>query len=167
MDTASIFIGLLILSTLLCSLVAGLVFAFAVVVMPGIKNLKDAEFIRAFQVVDGVIQNNQPLFMLVWVGSALALIASSVLALGQLEGIECILLIGAAFVYIAGVQLPTITINIPLNNQLQTIDTRSASESALAEARSAFEQRWNFWNTFRTGVSILVSLVLMMLLYCL
>ena len=58
-----IFETVLIVATLLCSLVAGLVFAFAVVVMPGIKDLKDGEFIRAFQVMDRVIQNNQPLFM--------------------------------------------------------------------------------------------------------
>ena len=53
----------LIVATLLCSLVAGFVFAFAVVVMPGIKGLPDREFIRAFQVMDGVIQNNQPMFV--------------------------------------------------------------------------------------------------------
>ena len=56
----------LILATFLCSLVAGFLFAFALVAMPGIRSLKDREFIRAFQVMDRVIQNNQPLFVLVW-----------------------------------------------------------------------------------------------------
>ena len=37
------------LACLLCSLVAGFLFAFAVVVMPGIKSLGDGEFLRAFQ----------------------------------------------------------------------------------------------------------------------
>ena len=58
----------LFLATFLCSLVAGFLFAFALVVMPGIRSLNDREFIRAFQVIDRVIQNNQPIFMLVWVG---------------------------------------------------------------------------------------------------
>ena len=49
----------LIVATFLCSLVAGLVFVFAIVVMPGIESLNDREFIRAFQVIDRVIQNNQ------------------------------------------------------------------------------------------------------------
>jgi hypothetical protein len=31
--------------------------------IPGIKSLNDREFIRAFQVIDEVIQNNQPLFV--------------------------------------------------------------------------------------------------------
>ena len=43
----------LILATLLCALTAGLVFAFASVVMPGIGKLGDREFIRSFQVIDG------------------------------------------------------------------------------------------------------------------
>ena len=61
----------LILATFLCSLVAGFLFAFAIVAMPGIRNLNDRDFIRAFQVMDRVIQNNQPIFMLVWAGSVL------------------------------------------------------------------------------------------------
>jgi len=53
----------------LCGLVAGFLFGFAVVSMPGLENLSDREFIRAFQVMDRVIQDRQPLFMVVWVGS--------------------------------------------------------------------------------------------------
>ncbi len=160
-----IFRGLLILSTLLCSLVSGLVFAFAIVVMPGIKNLKDREFIRAFQVMDGVIQNNQPLFIFVWIGSALTLIASAILGIWQLDGIQRIFLIITAFIYIIGVHIPTITINIPLNNKLQTLDTNSSNETTQQTVRGDFELRWNFWNSFRTVVSSLVSVLLMILLY--
>ena len=79
MDIFEIALGL---GTFLCSLVAGFLFAFAIVTMPGIKNLNDREFIRAFQGIDGIIQNNQPIFMLVWVGSVVALLASAVLMLG-------------------------------------------------------------------------------------
>ena len=57
----------MILATFLCSIVAGFLFAFWVVAMPGIRSLNDREFIRAFQVMDRVIQNNQPI--LCWSGS--------------------------------------------------------------------------------------------------
>ena len=73
------FHAVLVVATFLCALVAGLLFAFAVVVMPGIGRLDDGGFIRAFQAIDRVIQNNQPLFMSVWVGSVLALISATVL----------------------------------------------------------------------------------------
>ena len=73
----TLFKALLLLATFLCSLVAGFLFAFAVVIMPGIRSLDDGGFIRAFQVIDRVIQNNQPLFMVVWVGSVVSLIAAA------------------------------------------------------------------------------------------
>ena len=52
------FVGFLIVSTLLCALVTGFIFTYAVVLMPGFAKLDDRDFIRAFQVTDGVIQNN-------------------------------------------------------------------------------------------------------------
>ena len=154
---------LLVLSTLLCSLVAGFLFAFAVVVMPGIKALPDREFIRAFQVMDGVIQNNQPLFVIVWVGSVLTLIVSAIFGIWQLDSISRTALLLATFVYIVGVQLPTITINVPLNNRLQTLDVSSLDNIMQKRVRDDFESRWNFWNSFRTILASLVSVTLMIL----
>ena len=154
----------LILATFLCSLVAGFVFAFAVVVMPGIRNLGDGGFLRAFQVMDRVIQNNQPLFMLVWMGSVIALLAAAALGFGQLDGTGRLLITVAALAYLLGVQLPTVTINVPLNNTIQALDIDTLDESALAAARQDFEQRWNFWNLTRTLLASLVSVLLITLL---
>ena len=155
----------LIIATFLCSLVAGFLFAFAIVVMPGIKSLNDKGYIRAFQVIDLVIQNNQPIFMLVWIGSVVALIFSVVLGFGQLDGIERMLIIIATLVYVLGVQLPTITINIPLNNKLQTLEVDALDVTAHKAAREDFEPRWNRWNLIRTVLSSLVSALLIILLY--
>jgi uncharacterized membrane protein len=96
-----IFNILLIVSVFLCSLVAGFLFAYAVVVMPGIKNLNDKEFIKAFQVTDRVIQDNHPLFLFVWVGSAIALILSVYFGYGALGRVEFILLLIALIFYLA------------------------------------------------------------------
>lgn len=78
----------LVSATLLCSLVAGFVFAFASVAMPGIATLGDREFLHSFQVMDRVIQNNQPLFVLVWAGSAVTLFLSAVIEFGRLAGLD-------------------------------------------------------------------------------
>ncbi|MEM6688800.1 MAG: DUF1772 domain-containing protein [Planctomycetota bacterium] len=151
-------------ATLLCSLVAGLVFAFAVVVMPGIRNLNDRDFIRAFQVMDRVIQNNQPLFMLVWVGSAVSLIASACLGITQVEGANLVLLVAATCAYLFSVQLPTIAINIPLNNRLQTLNVEVMDETDRQLARDSFETRWNRWNVIRTLFACLTTAMLLILL---
>lgn len=155
----------LIVATFLCSLVAGFLFAFALVVMPGIRSLNDQEFIRAFQVMDSVIQNNQPIFVLVWVGSVVALLTSAVLGIGRLDGAGRLLIIFAALAYLLGVQLPTVTINIPLNNKLQTLDVGAMSETTLKAARTEFEPRWNLWNSIRTAFASLVSTLLIILLF--
>ena len=81
-----------------------------------------AAFIRAFQAIDRVIQNNQPLFVFVWVGSVLALIAAAVLGIWALSGADRLLIIVAALLYLLCVQLPTVTINVPLNNEIQKLD---------------------------------------------
>lgn len=159
-----IFTNLLVLSTLLVALVAGLVFTFALITMPGIKKLDDAAFIRAFQVMDGIIQNGSPVFGLVWAGSVVALLIATVFGVRQLEGLPQWLLIAATGIYILGVQLPTMAINIPLNNELQTLDVTTMNESALETARNKFEPRWNQWNLIRTVLAIIVTVMLLIVL---
>ena len=153
----------LLLATLLCSLTAGFVLAFATVVMPGLGSLDDSDFFRAFQRIDGVIQNNQPLFMLMWVGSIVAVLAAMVLGFGPLAGLDRALLVAAGVTYLGGVQLPTLTINIPLNNQVQRLDLGTVDAAEVHAARVAFESRWNRWNSLRTGFAC-VSVALMLVL---
>ncbi len=156
--------AVLLLTTLLCALVAGLVLTFAVVVMPGIKTLDDRGFIRAFQVIDGVIQGNQPVFMAVWVGS----LAASVVSLGlgglHLAGIERALVVVATLLYLLTVQVPTFTVNVPLNNALQAVDLSSVDDAAAAAARQAFEGPWVRWNAIRTVTATAASTLLLLAL---
>lgn len=155
----------LVIATLFCGIVAGLLFAFAVVAMPGIKSLPDREFIRAFQAMDRVIQRNQPLFMLVWVGSVLALMTALVLGLSQIEdGLALALLVAAAAIYLLGVQLPTALVNIPLNNRLQVVEVDGAGEDMLAAERAVFETRWNRWNGIRAVLAVTATALLLVLL---
>jgi uncharacterized membrane protein len=154
----------LIAAAFLCSLVAGFLFAFAVVVMPGIRTLPDAEFIRSFRQMDAVIQRGQPLFGLVWVGSVLALLAALALGLGQLDGLPRVLLMLAGGVYVLGVQLPTMLINVPLNNELQAMDIASADDGTYRSAREVFETRWNRSNRIRTALAAVTTGLLLVVL---
>jgi uncharacterized membrane protein len=160
----TVFEIVLVLATFLCSLVAGFLFAFASVVMPGLRSLDDAGFIRVFQVIDRVIQNNQPLFIFVWVGSVLALLGAAGLGVRALSGTDRLVVIVAALVYLLCVQIPTAAINIPLNNELKKLDPGTMNETARKRARDAFEPRWNRWNAIRTACASLASLLLMVLL---
>jgi len=154
----------LMLSIILCSLVAGLLFAFAVVVMPGIAKLDDKEFLLAFKHMDGIIQDNHPLFILVWAGSILSVIITLIMGIMDLGGGEIYLLGFASALYLFGVQLPTFRFNIPLNNSLQKMDIETLEGSDAALSRAGFEIPWNRWNRIRTINSIIAVSILLLLL---
>ena len=71
----------LIISILVCSLVSGFIFTYAIVVMPWLSNLNDKNFLRAFQVTDAVIQNKEPLFMFIWIGSIVSILTTILVSL--------------------------------------------------------------------------------------
>ena len=152
------------LTIMLCSLVAGLLFGFAIVVMPGIAKLTDKEYLLAFKHMDGIIQNNQPLFILVWAGSILSIIITLTLGIMNLSGTQIYLLVFASILYLFGVQLPTFRFNIPLNNSIQHLDIESLEESEVASSRVDFEISWNRWNKIRTVNAILTVSMLLLLL---
>jgi len=154
----------LVFAVLTCSLVTGFIFTYAVVVMPGFSKLEDKEFLRAFQVTDGVIQNNQPLFMLTWVGSiisVLSVMAISILSLGVSDA-WIIFVVG--LIYLLGVQGITISIHLPLNNHIQKIDINDMNNQSLNQERTNFEMRWNYFNKIRTLIAFAASLSFLLIL---
>ncbi len=151
-------------AALFCGLATGLVFGFAVVVMPGIGTLHDREFLRSFQVIDRVIQDNNPLFIIVWLGSAVLLIAAAVLNARLFAGTDRWLLFAATAIYLFGMQLPTIVVNVPLNNRLQAQDLDALDQDAVRTERMKFERRWNQWNRFRTVTGLVTTAMLLLVL---
>jgi len=160
-----VFHSALIISTFLCSLVAGFLFSYAIVVMPGIKSLSDRNFIRTFQVTDRIIQNNNPIFMLVWLGSAVAIIVTVIYGIRSLQGTDFALLAVATLAYIFGVQVSTIVIHLPLNNKLQSINIDTMNDLDLKEARNNFESSWNTSNLTRTWIACFVTALLIILVF--
>ena len=132
--------------------------------MPGFSKLEDKEFLRAFQVTDGVIQNNQPLFMLTWVGSiisVLSVMAISILSLGVSD--EWIIFV-VGLIYLLGVQGINVSIHLPLNNHIQKIDINDMNNQSLNEERKNFEMRWNYFNKIRTFIAFAASLSFLLIL---
>ena len=133
--------------------------------MPGIAKLNDKEYLSAFKHMDGIIQNNQPIFILVWGGSILSVIATSALGIMNLDGAQVYLLAAASVLYLVGVQVPTFRFNIPLNNSLQNMNLKELEANEAATFRVHFETSWNRWNRIRTVNAIVaVSMLLLLLL---
>ena len=154
----------LIFSILSCSLVGGFIFTYAIVVMPGFSNLNDKDFLRAFQVTDTIIQNNQPLFMLTWIGFIVAILTTILVSLVSVGLSETWLILLIAAAYFIGVQGITVAIHIPLNNHIHNVKIEELNDGTLADERLKFETKWNFFNYIRTSIAISVSVLLLILL---
>jgi uncharacterized membrane protein len=127
----------------------GFLLVFAIVVMPGISRLDDGDFLRAFQVIDGVIQDNQPIFVSTWIGSVVAFIAAAIAGWFELDGGRRFGLMVATGAYMTH-QVITFTINVPMNNRLKELDIAYLDSSAKKGERVIFERKWCFWNWLRT-----------------
>lgn len=154
----------LFFSILLCALAAGFILTYAIIVMPGLSKLDDKEFIKAFQVTDGIIQNNQPIFILIWVGSIISVLGTIITSILSLGIVEAWLIIFAGVIYLLGVQVITISIHLPLNKHIQKIDINSTNSQTLSEVRKNFETKWNYFNNIRTGIALFVILIFLLIL---
>ena len=134
---------------------------YAVVVMPGLSKLNDKEFLTVFQVTDAVIQNRQPIFMLIWVGSVvfmLSLILTSITYVGLSKTWFSVIV---AMIYLLGVQGITIFVHLPLNNHIQKLNLEKLKDENLSKERLNFERKWNFFNIIRTTISFVATVILL------
>ena len=154
----------LFFSILLCALATGFILTYAIIVMPGLSKLDDKEFIKAFQVTDGIIQNNQPIFILIWLGSIISVFCTIIVSIISLGILEAWLIIFTSVVYLLGVQVITISIHLPLNRRIQNIDINSTNSQKLSDERKNFETKWNYYNNIRTGIAVFVVLIFLLIL---
>ena len=154
----------LFFSILLSALVTGFILTYAIVIMPGLSNLDDKEFIKAFQVTDGIIQNNQPIFILIWIGSIVSVLSTIITSILSLGILDAWLIIFVSVVYLLLVQGITISIHLPLNKSIQNIDINSSNSETLSKMRKSFETKWNYFNNVRTVVAFFVVLIFLSIL---
>jgi uncharacterized membrane protein len=150
----------LLLAAVTTALTAGLFFAWAASVVPGLGKLDDAGYLHAMQSINREIQN--PLFFSCFIGAALLLPLATFLQLGSPLTLRFWLLVAASGVYLFGVFGVTVAGNVPLNNALDAIDLESADTFQLAAAREMFESKWNALNLIRAGMSV-TALVLVVI----
>ena len=139
-------------ATLTTGLVAGVFYAYSVSVDPGLAAQTDASYVATMQEINERIQN--PLFFASFFGAVLFLLAALVVHLPRLRSGRFLLISLACLLYIGGGFLLTAFINVPMNNQLATVDPEAPAR-ILSQAREAYEGPWDFWNGIRTIFSTL------------
>lgn len=148
-DTKTI---VLLFTTLLTGLLAGIFFTWSNAITPGIGRLDDINYLRAFQNMNRTIVN--PLFLVIIMGPVFLSFATAYLYKSNHPHIFWLLLI-AAILYFVGIFLVTIMGNIPLNNLLDKTDLTNISLENARSLRDQFELKWNNLHLVRTIISAL------------
>ena len=147
---------LLIGSTVVTGLSAGLFLAWTISVIPGTLRIDDTTYLNTMQSINRAILN--PAFFFIFFGSGVLLSISSVQHF-EPHSPSFWLLILAATCYIIGTIGITMLGNVPLNNQLDVLQLNEISSAQLDVFRTTFEAKWNQYHYLRTIFSV-VSFVL-------
>ncbi|MFJ6759312.1 MULTISPECIES: anthrone oxygenase family protein [unclassified Streptomyces] len=138
--------ALLLVSTILMGLMAGLFFAFDVSVMPGLAAGDERTYVTAMQNFNAAIDGNA-IFGMAFV---LALLASAASAIVEFrKGRRTVAIwVGAATVAYFLVLMITFSVNIPLNNELA--DAGDAAQLSDFSIVDKFKGTWVSTNIVRT-----------------
>lgn len=142
--------GLLWFSAIGCGLLAGLYFAFSAFIMTAFGRIAQTPGIMAMNAINVVIL--QSLFMPLFIGTKLSSLALSVAAIFRWDMPGASAMLVGGVLYVVGMFLCTMVINVPMNDALAAVDPAS-QEAASVWAR--YLRDWTFWNHVRTIASTL------------
>jgi uncharacterized membrane protein len=137
-----------------CGLIAGVFFAFSTFVMSALAQRPNAEGIAAMQAINITVIN--PLFMGVFLGTALACIFLLISSLSKWHQPGTIYLLVGSLLYLVGTVGVTIAFNVPLNDALAKVEPGSTDGASLW---ATYLTNWTLWNHARTVAAIASSVM--------
>ena len=140
---------LALLSCIGAGTVGGVFFAFSTFVMKALAQLPANQGAAAMQRINVVVLN--PLFLGVFVGTALLSAGASVASFFPWHASRSPLLFAAAVLYVVGSFLVTMRLNVPMNERLARL---SCESSQAAEYWPVYVREWSKWNHVRTVASL-------------
>jgi uncharacterized membrane protein len=145
---------LTLVSAVACGLMAGIYFTFSNTIMGSLRAQPAPQGIATMQSINEVILN--PLFLLLFAGSALTCTALAVTAKFSGEP-YAVWRIGAASVFVIGSFVVTMAFNVPLNDSLAAVNPNSEHGAAVWDD---YLSKWVVWNHVRTVTSALAAIAL-------
>ncbi|MDV8024164.1 DUF1772 domain-containing protein [Rhodococcus sp. IEGM 1330] len=139
-----------------CGLVAGVLLAFSISVLPGLATLPVPDAIAAMQRFNAAILN--PVFLGLFFGTAVSCTLAAILTVSTSRG-SPVLVVSGAVLYVLGCSAITAVLNVPLNDALAGVDPGSA---AGAQAWQNFTDKWTRWNNIRTVAATAACAVLIL-----
>jgi uncharacterized membrane protein len=140
-------------AALVAGIVAGIFYTFSDFVMRALKAASSTAGAEAMQEINRKVYSSGFLVMLMGLAPVSALLA--ILAVTGAAGPAAGWLLAGAAIYLVGVMLVTIVVNVPMNKRLDVLDPASAEAHAYW---SDYARRWTAWNHVRTAASIAATL---------
>jgi uncharacterized membrane protein len=126
-----------------CGVIGGLFFAFSTFIMTALGRIGQAHGAPAMNSINEVILRS--LFMPVFLGTTLASLILAIVALLQWELPGSAAMLAGGLLYVLGMFVCTMALNVPLNNTL----VRDP-----AGVWTRYLKEWTLWNHVRTVASI-------------
>ena len=137
-------------------LLAGLMYAFNVAVVPALRSMKPREHIIAMQEINVKIIN--PVFMLSFLGPTFLLPLAAYL---NRDSAQFLWIVGAAVLHIVGADGVTGVGNVPLNDKLAKVDVDQLTDEQAEQIRLDYQghgSAWMRYHNVRTLASIAATL---------
>lgn len=134
----------------------GFFYAWVCSTMWGLDQLPPAIAIEAMNAMNRSVRN--VVFAPAFFGTPVVLAAVAMWGYMLGKRATALWLVGAALVYLVGAFLPTVLVNVPMNQALMLTDM-TRDNAALQQIWGDYSSRWQVWNIARTlasGVSLLL-----------
>lgn len=127
-------------------LLCGLFFVFSNFAMKALAEL-DMQGAHAMRAINRTILN--PLFFLLFFGTAMTSLALLVVSLLEPNSAQSIITIASALLYLIGVMAVTVKFNVPMNNELE--------QNPTPEVWQRYLRKWVPWNHVRTLATLFAA----------
>ena len=145
--------SIILFSTIiLTGLSAGFFYAWQVSVIPGTKRVVDLTYLETMQSINRAILN--PAFFVIFFGTLILLTIASIYEF-HTSKLVFGLMLASSIAYLAGTFGVTALGNVPLNNELDTLDFAKTSAKKIVEFRRYYEVNWNKLHLIRTVFAVL------------
>ncbi|MGE3830276.1 MAG: DUF1772 domain-containing protein [Parvibaculaceae bacterium] len=141
----SLLFPLTFLAAIGSGLMAGLFYIFSTVIMRSLDSLPPPQGLAAMKAINITIVN--PLFLTIFLGTAVLCVALIILALLKWSGAPSVWLIAGSLIYLAGSIAVTMIFNVPLNNVIEATALDSAQAGAVW---ARYMAEWVPWNHVRS-----------------
>ncbi len=138
-----------------CGLIAGVFFAFSAFVMKALARLPVAAGVAAMQSINVIVLN--PLFLGVFIGTAVACLAAMVAALSHWRDPGSVYRLVGGALYMIGTFAVTRAFNVPRNEALASVNP---ADPDAAGHWSRYVAGWTAWNHVRTAAALAAAAAL-------